>query len=88
MGFKGENKLHIFNAKFIFMTRDKAQKIYNCSYHDAIIIAQIITVKQWNENNPLQQIKRKTGYVLPLYHGYHYSSKKAKLINQYTYINL
>ena len=68
------------------MTREQIMFKYKCSNSDAIIIEKICTVQEWNKENPNDKINRKSGYVMPIYHGYDYKSKKDDLIRKYAYV--
>jgi len=70
------------------MTRSGIMKKYKCTYSDAIIIEKIVTVAKWNEDNTDMKLKFKSGYVMPVYHGYDYRSNKMQLIRKYAYIGI
>lgn len=70
------------------MTRSQIMTRYKCSLQDACTIERIVTVKQWNEENPQDKIKFKTGFVMPIYHGWVWKSKKIELIRQFAYIGI
>ena len=70
------------------MTRAQIMTKYNCSLQDACTIENIVTVKEWNETRPNNQIKFKTGFVMPVYHGHEWNAKKINLIRKYAYIGI
>lgn len=70
------------------MNRSEIMKKYKCSLSDAIIIEKIVTVNQWNKENPKDKLRFKTGYVMPVYHGYEYNSSKMKLIRKFANIGI
>ena len=68
--------------------RDRIMKKYKCSFSDAVIIEKIITIEEWNREYPDMKLKYKSGYVMPMYHGYVYRSKKMQLIRKFAYIGV
>jgi len=70
------------------MTRSGIMKRYKCSNADAAIIERIVPVGQWNKENPDMKLKYKSGYVMPVYNGYVYRSKKMQLIRKFAYIGI
>ena len=71
------------------MERETIMKKYNCSLSDACTIEKILPVKEYNTTcRPDNKCPYKTGYVMPVYHGYQWAPTKKDLIKMFTYAKI